>query len=430
MRRLALLSTVLCCGCISAELPSWSSSGGGGGAGGGGGGAGGAGGALVSFPCAPRPEPACDDAAPGAAFVRLGAASPELLVPLCGIELVESDELFLELWLRPAAVDGTRALLVWPDAAGGVALELALREGVPVVWLPMEGGTVEYPASAPLPLDRWSHVGLSLRKISNCPHDTPSSLDWFVHGAPTTSRCLPRGGLRALGAAFVPLGRPAPGGHATAPYEGAVDELRLWNKGVTVRIAQIRMTQRFSSTADLLSSWDFDEVAAEPALLCEPRSGQHARQVEAPTRAPGGPLVPLGPVEGCVTPGIAARDGLSLCAGSIPERLDDAGALCAAGWAPCAFDDPRVTSLTLAEALALPGCFFYDGSLFADGSCGRCDPSFDQLGLGAACRFPMTRAQGGRCLADGTLNGHDPDDGTPSCGPLPASTGLACCRAD
>lgn len=432
MRRLAILAAFLCCGCIAADLPEDARAAGDGGAGGAGaGGAGGeagAGGALVSLPCAPRPEPSCDGASRTASFVRLSAASPELRVPLCGIELVESDELFLELWLRPAALDGTRAILVWPDGGGGVALELALREGVPVIWLQAEGGPIEYPARAPLPLDRWSHVGLSLRKLSNCPSDAPSSLDWFVHGAPTTSRCVPRGGLRALGAAFVPLGRPAPGGHATAPYEGALDELRIWDEGVTMRVAQIRMTQRFTSASGLLSSWDFDELPGEPTLLCEPTSGQHARQTVAPTREPGGPLVPLSTVEGCATPGLAARDGLALCAGALPERLDDAGSLCAAGWAPCTFDDPRVTSLTLEDALALPGCFFYDGSLFADGGCGRCDPAFDQLALGAACRFPLTTAQGSHCLSDGTLNGHDPDDGTPSCGPLPASSGLACCR--
>ncbi len=404
---------------------------------GGGGGAGGeiaTGGTGGALPCAPVEDPACDEPR-SAAFLRLGADGPAVSIPLCGVPFRQTGEIIVELFLRPGAIDGERALLAWPADDGTIGLEIGLSEGRPVARFQTGAGPIEIqgPPRLKVRTDRWSHLAFVVRfPTEHCSDPTPFAAQFLLQGDAMGEQCVAFGGVSRLGSGHAVLGRPAAGGRAVLPYEGDLDELRIWSEGALVFVLSERIVRRLAGAPDLVSAWDFDAPAEAGPLFCDDASGLHGAAERTPLRLPGGPLAPMERVEGCsdVVRGARATDDLSLCEVAIAARIDGdwTQGICGPGFGVCGFDDPALLTLGLAAALELPGCFVYDASLFDDGSCGPCDDTQPQLGIGAACRWDLPAARGGVCLGDGTLTAYDPAAGSPSCGPVPMVSGIACCR--
>lgn len=401
---------------------------------GGSGGVGGLGGSGGARLCAPTADARCE-APRTAAFVRLGPDLPTVSLPLCGVPF-DAGELIVELFLRPSAVDGERALLAWPADDGTIGLELGLRGGRPVATFTTGTGPFEIlaPPRMKLRTDRWQHVVFVVRfPTERCTGATPFAAQFLVNGDAMGEDCVALGGASALGAGFVALGRPVAGGGATLPYEGDLDELRIWAEGALVFVVRERIPRRILSSPDLVGAWDFDLPPTQAPLVCDDANDLHAIADGTLVQLPGGALAPLGPTPGCAEAvrGAPAGADLALCEVAIADRIDGewTSGVCGPGFRVCRFDDAPVATLPLAAALELPGCFVYDGSPLPVGGCGPCADDLPQLGLGAACRWDRSDRQGPRCLADGALTAYDPTGGSPSCGPVPGVTGIACCRS-
>jgi hypothetical protein len=129
--------------------------------------------------------------------------------------------LTLEAWVKPRVPDQGDRWIVNTVGTGSNGYRLGLGGGKPVFQVPRTEWSHNLSGPAPLPVDEWSHL------VATYDNDL---LRLYVNGALVAS--MPRGGPIAPSGNALLIGNYLPD-HATAYFDGVLDELRVYDRALT-----------------------------------------------------------------------------------------------------------------------------------------------------------------------------------------------------
>lgn len=167
----------------------------------------------------------------GASFVGSGAM---VLADSPSLRLIPDKGFTLAMWIKPAGVQND--VLLMQRSEGGNVIELAIDQSALYAKANMNGEIVETPRTAPLTLDSWQHVAMTLNS---------NTLSVYVNG---------------LGVASIPLATAEMGGEifigaaadGTRAFSGEMDELGIHN--VQVEPVTLQVFAKNQGTSNLLTS--------------------------------------------------------------------------------------------------------------------------------------------------------------------------------
>lgn len=167
----------------------------------------------------------------GVSFVGNG---PMVLADSPSLRLVPEKGFTLSMWIKPAGVQNNAVLMQRSD--GDNVLELAIDQSALYAKASMNGATVETPRTAPLTLDSWQHVAMTLNS---------DTLSVYLNGLEVASVSL---AVVEMGGALY-VGAAADNSRA---YSGEMDELGIHN--VQVAPVALQVAAKNQGTTNLLTS--------------------------------------------------------------------------------------------------------------------------------------------------------------------------------
>ncbi|HAP65118.1 MAG TPA: hypothetical protein DCR93_38455, partial [Cytophagales bacterium] len=191
-------------------------------------------------------------------------------------DLGVEDALSYSLWVYPTKATGQREVIIRRVEDGSASMGMFLSNLRPEIYLGGTAGAQFLPADSTLPLNTWSHLGVTYGN---------GSLRVYRNGSLILTRDNLLGSLN-----FSPSGQHYLGGNPNGSrgFRGSIDELRIFNETLSGMAMASEVARVSSSPADCgnlaEAAWLFDDCASPMAV---DSLGNHPGTLVGVTRSTG-----------------------------------------------------------------------------------------------------------------------------------------------